>query len=153
MNSVANRAMLWCSSPRSRRRPLFNCSTRSPSAGPRPPAPSPPALPLLPTPRPLERTLPLFHPPHRLFALHLRLEALRDFPLFRDFLAARPHATGQARQVRRSQRRGLEHSRTHDGDAEQIRLELHEEVVRGGATVDAQLFRFLSGVLFHGVQK
>src|SRR6267154_4738947 len=40
-----------------------------------------PHSPLSPTPRPLERALPLSHPPLGLLALHLRLEALRDFPL------------------------------------------------------------------------
>ena len=30
---------------------------------------------------------------------------------------------------------------------------MHEEVVCRGAAVDAQLFRFLTGVLFHGAQE
>src|SRR5882762_11532199 len=137
MSSVANRAMPWCSSPQSRRRPLFNCSTRSPSAGPRPSAPPPPPLPLLPSPRPLERTLPLLDPLLRFLALHLRLEAFRDSPLFRDFLAALPHSGGQASEIRRPQGRRLQHSRTNDRHAEQVCLELHEEVVRRGATVYA----------------
>src|SRR5436190_17297762 len=85
--------------------------------------------PLPPPPRPLERALPLVHPPLRLLALHPRLEPLCDFPLLRDFLAARPHAGGEARQIRRAESRGLENPRAHHRDAEQIRLELHEEVV------------------------
>jgi len=74
----------------------------------------------------LQRAPPLAHPSLGFVPFHLRLEAFRYSPLFRDFLAARPHAGGEARQVRRAQRRGLEDPRTHDGDAEQIRLELHE---------------------------
>src|SRR5256885_10452020 len=80
--------------------------------------------PLPPTPRPLERALPLFHPPLRLLALHPRLEPLRDFPLLRDFLAARPHSGGQSRQIRCAERGGLENTRAHPGDAGQVRLEL-----------------------------
>src|SRR5712691_11041152 len=90
---------------------------------------------LLPAPGAFQRPPPFSRPLLGLLALHLRLEALRDFPLSRDFLAALPHAGGQARQIRRAERRGLENPRTHDGDAEQVRLELHEEVVRRGAAV------------------
>src|SRR5207302_9227763 len=49
------------------------------------------ALPI--SPRPLERALPLVHPPLRLLALHPRLEPLRDFPLLRDFLRSEEHTS------------------------------------------------------------
>src|SRR5256885_10374143 len=84
--------------------------------------------PLPPPPRPLERALPLVHPPHRLLAFHPRLEPLRDFPLLRDFLAARPHAHGQARQIRPAERPGPQHPPPHHRDAAEIRPESPEEV-------------------------
>src|SRR5438477_327015 len=56
-----------------------------------------PRSPLPPTPRALKRPFPLFHPSLRFLALHLRLEALRHFPLSGDFFAARPNACAQAR--------------------------------------------------------
>src|SRR2546425_488698 len=83
-----------------------------------------PRSPLSPTPRALKRPFPLFHPSLRLLALHFRLEALRDFPLLRDFLAALPHPGSEAREICRAERRGLEHFRAHHGNAEQVRLEL-----------------------------
>src|SRR5439155_11344481 len=39
-----------------------------------------------------------------------------------------------------------------DGNPEQIGLELHKEVVRGGAAVDAQLGKLLAGVFLHGFE-
>src|SRR5260221_9081105 len=85
--------------------------------------------PLLPTPRPLQRPLPLAHPSLRFLALHLRLEALRYFPLLRDFLAALPHPPRKAREVSSAERGGLEHFRTHHRHAEQVGLELHQQIV------------------------
>src|SRR5258708_18292118 len=65
-----------------------------------------PRSPLPPTPRALKRPFPLFHPSLRLLALHFRLEALRHFPLFRDFLASPPPAGGHAREISRAHGRG-----------------------------------------------
>src|SRR2546427_9504853 len=94
-----------------------------------------PRSPLPPTPRALKRPFPLFHPSLRLLALHFRLEALRHFPLLRDFLAALPHPASEAREIGGSERGSLEHFWAHHGDAEQIRLELHEEIVSRCAAV------------------
>src|SRR5256885_7998362 len=83
----------------------------------------------LPTLGALQRAAPFSHPPLGVVALHLRFEAFGNFPLLRDFLAALPHANGQARQIRRAERGGLENPRAHHGDAEQVRLELHQQIV------------------------
>src|SRR5258708_17376475 len=105
------------------------------------PLPCPPPFPLSPPPPPLS------HPPLGFLALHLRLEALRYFPLLRDFLAALPHAGSEAREISGSQSGGFEHFRTHHGDAEQVRLELHHQIIRRPAAVAPQLLRCRTALL------
>ena len=47
--------------------------------------------------------------------------------------------TAEPREIRGAQRRGLGDARAHDGHAEHVGLELHQQIVRGRAAVDAQL--------------
>ena len=65
-------------------------------------------------------------------------EAALGLPQRRQFLGALVHARGQARQVGSAQGRGLHAGRAHDGNAQQVGLELHEQVVDAGAAVHAQ---------------
>ena len=76
-----------------------------------------------------------------LVARHRGLEAAVDAPVRADLGRVLPEADGEAGEVRGAEGRRLEDLGPHDGDAEEVRLELHEEVVRGGAAVDAQLAR------------
>ena len=65
-------------------------------------------------------------------------EAALGLPQRRQFLGALVDARGQARQVGRAQGRGLHAGRAHYGNAQQVGLELHEQVVDAGAAVHAQ---------------
>ena len=67
------------------------------------------------------------------------VEALPHLPLRGQLVGGRVHAGGQAGQVGRAQRGGLGHLRPHHGDAQQVGLELHQQVVDAGAAVHAQL--------------
>src|SRR5664280_2490061 len=63
-----------------------------------------------------------------------------------------PIADGEAGEIRGAEGGRLEDLGPDDGHAEEIGLELHEELVRGGAAVDAQLGQRDAGVLLHGVE-
>ena len=67
-----------------------------------------------------------------------RVERSRGTPLLGDLGFITIEAGGDARQVSRPQRRGLDDLRTHDRNAEQVSLELQEQVVGRGAAIDAQ---------------
>ena len=58
----------------------------------------------------------------------------------------------EAGEVGGAQRGRLEHLRAHDGHAQDVRLELHEEIVGGGAAVDAKLGKRDSRITLHRVQ-
>src|SRR5262249_39628099 len=63
---------------------------------------------------------------------------------------AAPHADGQACQERGAERGRLEVGGPCHTDAEEVRLQLHEQGARGGAPVDAELREPSAGVPFHG---
>jgi len=64
----------------------------------------------------------------------------------RDLVDAGPEAGGKAGKVSRALRRRFEDRRAADGDAEQVGLELHEQIVGRSAAVDAQLATVPHGV-------
>ena len=70
-------------------------------------------------------------------------------PLGLDFVQGRPEADGEAREVAGAHRRGLGDLRADDGGVQDIGLELHHEVVAGGAAIDLQLGELDAGVLLH----
>ena len=84
--------------------------------------------------------------------LHLRLVKAVQGPLGADILQVLPDAGGQARQIGRSQGGGLPNHGAADGAAHNVRLELHQEVVGGGAAVHPQLPELFAGVLLHSRQ-
>src|SRR5262245_44872843 len=82
-------------------------------------------------------------------ARHLRLEAALAAPLPRELVAALPEADGEPGEVRRAERGRLRHLRPDDWRADQVGLELHHEIVAGGAAVHAQLGDLGPGVGLH----
>src|SRR5919198_626708 len=77
----------------------------------------------------------------------LRLEGAVDLPVLAHLVQGRPVADGQPGQVGGAQRGGLLHLRPDDGDAEDVGLQLHEEVVLDAAAVHPQVGQGLAGVL------
>src|SRR5512138_1463231 len=88
--------------------------------------------------RALERLPPAGEMGLALLRPHLRLEALADLPRAADLLAILPHSDGEAGEEGGAERRRLDEPRPLDGDAEQVRLELHEQIVLAGAAVDPE---------------
>ncbi len=70
-------------------------------------------------------------------------------PLGLDFVQGRPEADGEACEVAGAHRGGFSDLRTDDRGAQDIGLELHHEVVAGGAAVDLQFGELDAGVLLH----
>src|SRR5919198_992042 len=77
----------------------------------------------------LDRLLPLRIPALPLVLRPLRLERPVHLPVLAHLLAVRPVADRQPGQVGRAQRGGLLHLRPDHRDAEDVGLQLHEEVV------------------------
>jgi hypothetical protein len=67
------------------------------------------------------------------------MERALDLPLRRELVGAAPDAAREPREIRCAECRRLDALRPHDGDAEQVGLELHQQVVDTRAAVDAQL--------------
>ena len=63
------------------------------------------------------------------------VEPLADLPGLADLLAVLPETDREPREERSAERGGVDHARPLDGHAEQVRLELHEQVVLRGAAV------------------
>ena len=79
-----------------------------------------------------------------------RGEDALGLPLGLDFVQGGPVADGEACEVAGAHRRGLGDLRPDDRGAQDVGLELHHEVVAGGAAVDLQLGELHAGVLLHG---
>src|SRR5690606_13498836 len=75
-----------------------------------------------------------------------------DTGLAAQLFQAAPEAGRQTSQVGGAQRGGFLHARAFDPGAEQVGLELHEEVVGHRAAVHPQRAQLLAGVLLHGIQ-
>src|SRR5689334_792649 len=107
---------------------------------------------LLPFQAALHRLAPARHARLRFAAIHVRLEALLRLPVRGELFARLPEIDGKAGEVGRPERSRLQHLGAHDGHAQDVGLELHEQIVGGSAAVDAQLREALAGVLLHGVE-
>src|SRR3954469_10858228 len=81
--------------------------------------------------------------------VHLRLPALVLGPVVADVVLAGPEAGGEARGVRGAQGGGLGHDRPDDRHAEEVGLELHEQVVLDHAAVDLERLEVDARVLVH----
>ena len=79
-----------------------------------------------------------------------RVEDRFGLPLPTDLVEILPVAHGKARQVGRAQRRGLRHARADDLRAQQVGLELHQQVVARSPAVDLQLPDRNARVALHG---
>ena len=73
-----------------------------------------------------------------------------DGPVGADVFQACPVAHGQARQIRGAQGGGLDAAGAVHVRGDQVGLELHEEVVGGGAAVHLQIRDGDAGVPLHG---
>ena len=87
----------------------------------------------------------------RAVARHRGLEPAVEPPL-RAISSTSPEADGEPGEVRRAEGGGLRDRGPHDRHAEQVGLELHQQVVGRGAAVDAQLVEGDAGVALHRVQ-
>src|SRR5688572_12184119 len=85
-------------------------------------------------------------------AIDARLEAALGLPVLGKGFARFPQVHREAGKVGGAKGRRLENSRPHHRRAEQIGLELHEQVVRRGAAIHAQLRELLAGVLLHRLE-
>src|SRR5262249_52070383 len=81
--------------------------------------------------------------------VHPRLPALVLGPVVADVVLAGPEAGREARRVRRAERCRLGDDRPDDRNAEQIGLELHQQVVGDHAAVDLQRLELDARVLLH----
>lgn len=70
--------------------------------------------------------------------VHVWLESLVEFPLVFDFGLVFPESNGETCQVGSTECSRFTHFRTLDRNIENVRLELHEEVVADGPTIDAE---------------
>ena len=69
-----------------------------------------------------------------------------------NFAGIFPETDAEAGEIAGTQGGGLVDLRTHDRDAGDISLKLHEEVINGGAAINAKFFYFYAGVSFHRVE-
>src|SRR6266704_822052 len=77
------------------------------------------------------------------------LEAPIFAPGLENFLFVPPYAGAQAGQEGGAERRGLDDGRARDGHAQDVRLQLHEEIVGGRAAVDLEHGELAPAVLLH----
>src|SRR6202035_735726 len=87
-----------------------------------------------------------------LVSAHLRLEGAVDGPLGFDLLRAAPEAYGDTCEIGGTKSCGLRHLWSLDSDAEDIGLELHEQVIDDRAAVHAQRLQVDATVGFHGLE-
>src|SRR5262252_1946996 len=85
-------------------------------------------------------------------AAHFGFEIAIELPGVVDFGAIFPKTNSEAGQVRSAERGGFEHSGTNNGHAEHVGLELHQEIVGGGAAVYTQFVKNYIGIGLHDVQ-
>src|SRR5581483_7947693 len=99
-----------------------------------------------------------------LILAHLWLEGAVDSPVFRDLLRAVPETYGDTCEVGGTEGGGFGNLRTLDGHAQNVSLELHEQVIDDRAAIDAQSlktdatvgchgFEDLAGLVAHGLQR
>src|SRR5580658_2226249 len=96
----------------------------------------------------LHGIFPLCAAPIALFGFHERGEALVAATPGAKIVGTGPESGGEAGEISRAQRGGLRDLRADDGDAEDIGLELHEQIVDGGAAIDAQRTQWRSSLAF-----
>ena len=78
---------------------------------------------------------------------HGRLETMGDPKLAAQLLLVPPESGCQAGQVGRPQGRRLRRGRAFHGDTQDIRLELAEKIIAGGAAIHAQHLGSNAGVV------
>ena len=71
--------------------------------------------------------------------VHARLETTVELPHAGELVERGPHAGAESRQERGAQHRGLRDAWPDDRDAQHVRLEAAQQIVRGRTAVDPQL--------------
>ncbi len=104
---------------------------------------------VVPVPGAFDRSRPTAQPICRFIATHVRLETVFDLPVARQLIERRPEAGAESREIGGAERSRLGDLRAYDRYAEQIGLELHQQIVRGRAAIDAQLDERARGVFLH----
>ena len=83
---------------------------------------------------------------------HVGKEGLYDLGVLLQLLQVLPITDGKTRQVRGADCRGLHRLALQHGDIQQVGLELHDELVARGTTVDGQALNRKPHILLHGAQ-
>src|SRR5436189_5744581 len=83
----------------------------------------------------------------------MRLEALLRLPMRGELFARLPQIDREPSEIGGAERGGFQHLGPHHRYAEEIRLELHQEVVRRGAAIYAQLGQALASILLHRLEE
>src|SRR5688572_10782500 len=103
-----------------------------------------------PATRTLDRPMPAGAPGGHLVTREPGFEALVEPPEGRQLFLRLPEARAEARECRGAEGRGLGVHRAQHGHAEQIRLELQQQVVACRAAIDSQLRQRLGAIQLHG---
>src|SRR5919197_4331124 len=114
-----------------------------------PSRPSPSRASVEPVERPGDGLLPVLEVLVALRGVHLRLPALVLGPVVADVVLAGPEPGRQTGRVGGAERRGLGHRGPDDRHAEDVGLELHEQVVADHAAIDLQRLELDARVLVH----
>src|ERR1700730_6551114 len=104
---------------------------------------------LFPIARPLDGLLPLLPAGRPLLVAPFRLPGAVDLPVAPQLVQARPEADGQAGRVRGAECCGLADRGTHHGRAEDVRLQLHQEIILDHAAVDLERLDVDAGIGLH----
>ena len=90
---------------------------------------------------------------YRATGLTARLKSALHAPEAFDLLEPRPEFSGDSGKICGAERGGFHVDGTDDRLIEDVRLELHEEVVDGSAAINAKLPYFFARIGFHGVDQ
>src|SRR5512135_1723609 len=89
----------------------------------------PPSACPVPVARAFDGTRPIAHARRRILARDAGFEAPAHLPAGREFVRGFPEADRESSEIGRSERRRLRHAGAHDRYAEEVCLELHQQVV------------------------
>src|SRR5262249_50870221 len=107
---------------------------------------------LLPVPRARQGLRPALAAVLHVAGFHRRREPALDLPVRLDVITALPESRRQAGKICGAERRGLRDFRPDDRHTEDVRLKLHQKIVRRGAAIDAQFLDCDPRIPLHHVE-